>query len=46
MQQAKRISDKTAFFLLGKLTEFAPTDQIFNAPSDKATRAYIKGKFG
>jgi phosphate transport system ATP-binding protein len=46
MQQAKRISDKTAFFLLGKLTEFAPTEQIFNQPVDKATRAYIKGKFG
>lgn len=46
MQQAKRISDKTAFFLLGEVIEFDSTQKIFNNPSDKRTDAYINGHFG
>ncbi|NLZ36032.1 MAG: phosphate ABC transporter ATP-binding protein [Clostridiales bacterium] len=46
MQQASRISDKTAFFLLGKLVEFGDTEQIFNSPNDKRTDDYISGRFG
>ena len=46
MQQAGRISDKTAFFLHGKIEEFGPTDQIFFNPSSSRTEAYISGKFG
>ena len=46
MQQALRISDRTAFFLLGKLVEFAPTETIFSHPQDKRTEAYITGRFG
>lgn len=46
MQQASRISDKTAFFLLGKLVEFGDTEQIFNNPNDKRTDDYISGRFG
>jgi phosphate transport system ATP-binding protein len=46
MSQAARISDKTAFFLLGDLIEFGPTDDIFQNPRDKRTEDYITGKFG
>ncbi|WP_243297213.1 phosphate ABC transporter ATP-binding protein PstB [Bacillus litorisediminis] len=46
MQQAARISDKTAFFLNGEIVEFAPTDVIFSNPSDKRTEDYITGRFG
>lgn len=46
MQQAARISDKTAFFLLGDLVEFGSTQQIFNNPSNPKTEAYITGRFG
>ena len=46
MQQAARISDKTAFFLLGDLVEFGETDQIFDRPKDKRTEDYITGRFG
>lgn len=46
MQQAGRISDKTAFFLLGDLIEFGPTEHIFNRPSDERTERYITGRFG
>ena len=46
MQQAVRISDKTAFFLLGEMVEFAPTDEMFSMPKDKRTEDYITGRFG
>ena len=46
MQQATRISDKTAFFLLGKLIEFGDTERIFSRPADKRTEDYITGRFG
>ena len=46
MQQAVRISDTTAFFLLGDLIEYGKTDQIFNTPKDKRTEDYISGRFG
>ena len=46
MQQATRISDYTAFFLLGELIEFGETDQIFSVPKDKRTEDYITGRFG
>lgn len=46
MQQAVRISDKTAFFLLGELVEFGPTEKLFSMPSDKRTEGYITGRFG
>ncbi len=46
MQQATRISDKTAFFLLGEVVEFGVTDQIFSMPKDKRTEDYIAGRFG
>ncbi|PZT48527.1 phosphate ABC transporter ATP-binding protein [Helicobacter valdiviensis] len=46
MQQANRISDKTAFFLLGEMVEFDTTQKIFNKPRDKKTQDYIQGKFG
>ena len=46
MQQALRISDKTAFFLLGEVIEYAPTDKLFNLPADKRTEDYITGRFG
>ena len=46
MQQAARISDKTAFFLLGDLVEFGKTEQIFSMPTDKRTEDYITGRFG
>ena len=46
MQQAARISDRTAFFLLGELVETGPTAQIFSTPQDKRTEDYISGRFG
>ena len=46
MQQAARISDNTAFFLLGELVEFGKTEQLFSAPADKRTEDYITGRFG
>ena len=46
MQQAARISDKTAFFLLGELVEFDDTDTLFSMPKDKRTEDYITGRFG
>jgi len=46
MQQARRISDQTAFFHMGDLVESATTDVIFDAPKDYRTRDYIQGKFG
>ncbi|MGJ8638854.1 MAG: phosphate ABC transporter ATP-binding protein PstB [Opitutaceae bacterium] len=46
MQQAARVSDKTAFFYIGKLIEFSKTDDIFMNPSDPQTEAYISGRFG
>ena len=46
MQQAARISDKTAFFLLGELVEFGDTEKIFSTPTDKRTEEYITGRFG
>lgn len=46
MQQAARISDRTAFFLLGELVEVGPTNQIFSVPQDKRTEDYISGRFG
>ncbi|HJC08672.1 MAG TPA: phosphate ABC transporter ATP-binding protein, partial [Candidatus Gemmiger stercorigallinarum] len=46
MQQAARISDKTAFFLLGELVEMGPTERLFATPSDKRTEDYISGRFG
>jgi len=46
MQQATRISDKTAFFLLGEIVEFGTTEQIFSNPKDKRTENYITGRFG
>ena len=46
MQQAARISDKTAFFLLGDLVEFGETEELFSMPKDKRTEDYITGRFG
>ena len=46
MQQATRISDKTAFFLLGEAVEFDDTDTLFSMPKDKRTEDYITGRFG
>jgi phosphate transport system ATP-binding protein len=46
MQQAARISDKTAFFLLGEIIEFGPTTRLFEKPDDKRTEDYITGRFG
>ena len=46
MQQAARISDKTAFFLLGEVIEFSDTEQMFSMPRDKRTEDYITGRFG
>jgi len=46
MQQAARISDKTAFFFLGKLIEIGETDQIFTNPTERQTEDYITGRFG
>lgn len=46
MQQAVRISDKTAFFLLGEMVEFNSTEKMFSMPEDKRTEDYITGRFG
>ena len=46
MQQATRIADKTAFFLLGELVEFGDTEDIFTSPKDERTERYITGRFG
>lgn len=46
MQQASRISDKTAFFLLGEVVEFNDTEELFTLPKDKRTEDYITGRFG
>ncbi len=46
MQQATRIADKTAFFLLGEVVEYGKTEQIFTSPVDKKTENYITGRFG
>ncbi len=46
MQQAARISDKTAFFLLGDMVEYDDTEKIFSMPGDKRTEDYITGRFG
>jgi len=46
MQQAARISDKTAFFLMGELVEYGDTEKIFSIPEDKRTEDYITGRFG
>uniref|UniRef100_UPI004026517A phosphate ABC transporter ATP-binding protein PstB n=1 Tax=Eubacterium sp. TaxID=142586 RepID=UPI004026517A len=46
MHQAARVSDKTAFFLLGEIVEFAETEKIFNSPENEKTKAYISGRFG
>lgn len=46
MQQATRVSDKTAFFLLGEMIEYGNTEQLFSMPKDKRTEDYITGRFG
>ena len=46
MQQAARVSDKTAFMYLGELIEFDDTNKIFTSPSDRRTQDYITGRFG
>ena len=46
MQQAARIADKTAFFLLGEVVEFSDTLTMFNNPKDERTERYITGRFG
>ncbi len=46
MQQAARVSDRTAFFLDGEMIEFGPTEQLFTNPTDPRTEAYITGRFG
>ena len=46
MQQAARISDRTAFFLLGEVIEYNETEQLFSFPKDQRTEDYITGRFG
>jgi len=46
MQQAGRISDKTAFFLNGEIVEYGKTEEMFHMPKDKRTEDYITGRFG
>ena len=46
MQQAARVSDRTAFFLGGELIEVAPTERMFTSPADERTESYITGRFG
>lgn len=46
MQQAARVSDRTAFFMLGKLIEYNPTDKVFTNPNERLTEDYITGRFG
>ncbi|MCL2818475.1 MAG: phosphate ABC transporter ATP-binding protein, partial [Actinomycetia bacterium] len=46
MQQASRVSDITAFFLLGELVEYGPTEELFTNPVEERTENYITGRFG
>lgn len=46
MQQAVRVSDETAFFLLGEVIEHGSTEQMFSVPKDQRTEDYITGRFG
>lgn len=46
MQQAVRIADRTAFFLLGEVVEYDDTEKMFSSPADKRTEDYITGRFG
>ena len=46
MQQAARVSDHTAFFWLGRLVEYGPSEKIFTAPTEKLTEDYLTGRFG
>lgn len=46
MQQASRVADRTAFFFLGDLIEYGDTEQIFGAPVQEKTKAYVSGQFG
>ena len=46
MKQADRITDKTAFFLMGELIEYGDTEQMFSMPQNKKTEDYITGRFG
>ncbi len=46
MQQAVRVSDRTAFFLLGELIEYTDTEKLFSRPEDRRTEDYITGRFG
>ncbi|HEX8825138.1 MAG TPA: phosphate ABC transporter ATP-binding protein, partial [Archangium sp.] len=46
MQQAARVSDRTAFFYMGELVECGPTEQIFTNPQETRTEDYVTGKFG
>ncbi|MDV7397717.1 phosphate ABC transporter ATP-binding protein, partial [Arthrospira platensis SPKY1] len=46
MQQAARVSDRTAFFYLGKLIEYDTTESIFMNPKNSQTEAYVSGRFG
>ena len=46
MQQATRIADYTAFFLMGEVVEYSTTDELFTMPKDKRTEDYITGRFG
>jgi phosphate transport system ATP-binding protein len=46
MQQAARVSDRTAFFWLGRLVEYDQTEKIFTAPTEKLTEDYVTGRFG
>jgi phosphate transport system ATP-binding protein len=46
MQQAARVSDRTAFFYMGRLIEYGETDQLFTNPRHEQTEAYITGRFG
>jgi phosphate transport system ATP-binding protein len=46
MQQAARVSDRTAFFLMGEIIEYDDTQRLFSAPQDKRTEDYITGRFG
>ena len=46
LQQASRVADRTAFFLLGRLVEYAPTVSLFTSPRDSQTEAYVSGRFG
>lgn len=46
MQQATRISDNTAFFLLGEVIEYSDSEKMFSIPDDKRTEEYITGRFG